>query len=145
MAQDLILLLQNKVFISIVLAWLISQILKVFANYYKTKKFDKELLWKSGGMPSSHSASVASLSAAIYLSSGVTDLFVLSLAFAVLVMYDARGVRYESSKHASLLNRIIKSMKVKSERLEERIGHRTKEIIAGAVLGIIIAYAVFLL
>ena len=90
-------------------------------------------------MPSGHSTSVCAASFAIYLSQGISNLFIFSLIFASFIMYDARAIRHQASKHAILLNKLSKN-----SNLDESLGHTTIEVLIGAIIGIIIASIVFL-
>lgn len=94
-------------------------------------------------MPSSHSAFVTSLGTAIGLTEGFhSTLFALSAAFALIVMYDASGVRRAAGKQAKVLNTIIEDLRMRElhpERLRELLGHTPFEVLIGAILGIVIA------
>ncbi|BEP28998.1 divergent PAP2 family protein [Helicovermis profundi] len=125
-------------------AWLIAQILKVFTNLYKYKKLDLYRLIGSGGMPSSHSSFVMGLSTAVGLIDGWdSSIYAISLVFALIVMYDASGVRRSVGKQAIIINHIItdfyKTHQIKEEKLKELVGHTPFEVFAGAILGIIFA------
>lgn len=112
---------------------IMSQILKIIIETIKYQKFNIIRLFNGmGGMPSTHSALVSSLSTLIYLDYGYnSSLFAITLFFSLIVIYDAMGVRYESEKHAILLNKITNA------NLKEKIGHKTIEIIIGILFGII--------
>lgn len=143
-------LLQNKILITAVTAWLTAQILKVFTNYLHIKKFDAERLVGSGGMPSSHTALVVSLATAIGLQNGWDSaMFALAAILAAIVMYDAAGVRRAAGKQARLLNKLVAeyhtSHAVKEGRLKELLGHTPVEVLAGALLGVSMAYAFYLM
>ncbi len=134
----------NQVLFSGFIAWLIAQILKIFTDFYKNRKVNVTRIVGSGGMPSSHSALVMGLSTAVGLKHGWgSDLYVISLVFSLIVMYDASGVRRAVGKQASLLNRMIKDLykhkRILEEELKELVGHTPKEVFAGAILGIIVA------
>ncbi|MDD2400692.1 MAG: divergent PAP2 family protein [Clostridia bacterium] len=125
------------------LAWLIAQILKFIFNLFSNKKIDITRLLGSGGMPSSHSALVTSLSVYVGRMQGWTSsLFAVTLIFAFVVMYDAAGVRRASGKQAEVLNQIINDIyhgtQISQEKLKELIGHTPIEVLAGSVLGIFI-------
>ena len=134
----------NEILLSGFIAWLIAQILKIFTDFYKNRKVDVTRIVGSGGMPSSHSSLVMGLSTAVGLKHGWgSDLYVISLIFSLIVMYDASGVRRAVGKQASLLNRMIKDLykhkRILEEELKELVGHTPKEVFAGAILGIIVA------
>ena len=119
-------------------------------NLIKTKKFNPERLIGSGGMPSSHSALVCSLTAAIGCIEGFSSsIFALSTVLSLVVMYDAAGGRRAAGQQARILNKIVEEweksdLASKDKRLKELLGHTPKEVIAGAILGIIIALVRYL-
>ena len=101
----------------------------------------------AGGMPSAHSAFVTALAASMGLNYGFDSAyFAIAAALAVVVMYDAAGVRRAAGKQAAKINKIIKHLMDKrsgyqdtQEQLRELLGHTPLEVLAGALLGIIIA------
>ena len=104
-------------------------------------------LANTGSMPSSHTSSVVSLATAIGIKEGIqSSLFTFSVVFAVVVMYDATGVRRAAGKQASVLNKIVDNIKKREgyaiieENLKELLGHTPLEVFGGAVLGVIIAF-----
>lgn len=124
-------------------AWFIAQILKIILTYYSSKKLDLTRFVGSGGMPSSHTSLVMALSTSIgKLYGWDSAIFAVSLCFAFVVMYDAAGVRRAAGTQARLLNIIIEDLAhnkpIEHEKLKELIGHTPKEVLAGAVLGILI-------
>lgn len=137
-------ILSNKVLIACVTAWFIAQLLKIILVFQKSKKIDITRFVGSGGMPSSHTSFVMSLATAMgKLYGWSSPLFALSLCFAFIVMYDAAGVRRAAGYQAKVLNMIIDDLThhkpLGNERLKELLGHTPKEVLAGAVLGIVIA------
>jgi len=117
------------------------QLYKFLYEWVLRKDFDLRVLARSGGMPSSHSAMVTSLVSAIGYRSGThSDIFALSVIFAVIVMYDATGVRQEAGKQARVLNQILRELfmgqPVSEKELKELIGHTSVEVIVGALIGI---------
>lgn len=143
--RDLELLFDNAVLGVAVLSWAVAQILKVIILLITTRKLDLTRLIGSGGMPSSHAAFVVSLGMGIGFSQGFdTALFALAAVFALVVMYDAAGVRRAAGIQARLLNRIVTEMieegkKPDYEVLKELLGHTPVEVFAGAMLGAMIA------
>lgn len=134
----------NKVLNISILAWIIAQLLKVVFVYIRNKKFDFTRLVGSGGMPSSHSAFVVALTLSVGKYGGFDSaLFAVSTAFALVVMYDAAGVRRAAGRQAKILNTIIHDMhnngRFPEEKLKELIGHTPVEVIAGAIVGAIAA------
>lgn len=125
-------------------AWFIAQIIKIVLTFYSSKKIDLTRFVGSGGMPSSHTAFVTALSTSIGRIYGwESPIFAVSLCFALVVMYDAAGVRRAAGNQAKILNIIIEDLAhnkpITDEKLKELIGHTPKEVVAGAVLGILIA------
>lgn len=143
-------LLSNVVLISGLLAWAIAQGIKVPLKYRTTHQWDWALLLRAGGMPSSHSAFVAAIAHAIGLYAGFgTPLFALALTLAIIVIYDAAGVRRQAGRHAKVINAMIRDLAsghpLKGEKLLEVLGHTPLEALAGALLGIIVAQTIWLL
>ena len=142
-------LADNQVLISALVGWTVAQLLKTIIDLILNRSFSAERLVGSGGMPSSHSATVCGLTTAAGLVYGVSSFeFAISFVLASVVMYDAMGVRREAGKQAKLLNMILEqdSFRLTNEalqqRLEELIGHTPLQVLAGAALGIALAFAV---
>lgn len=140
-------IIYNKVLITAIIGWAAAQIIKVFLFTLKYKKFDFGRLVGSGGMPSSHSSFVMSLTFKIGQMYGYDSaIFALAMGMSLVVMYDAAGVRRAAGNQARILNLIIDDINnkkgIKIERLKELIGHTPVEVIAGALLGIIIGIVV---
>ena len=126
---------------------IICQFIKFFVEAIITKKFNIDrLLNGAGGMPSSHSSFVTSLTTIIGLTKGFDSVyFAICLIFSLVVMYDAMGVRYETGKQAEILNVLVKGNKTFKEKtilLKEKVGHMPIEVFCGGILGILVA-AVF--
>ena len=134
------------------LGWLVAQVLKTLIHTFFTKKFDPERLVGSGGMPSSHSATVVSLATSAYFQFGASSFeFAISAILAIVVMYDARGVRRETGKQAELLNDIIRIFEDMGrseisahDKLKEFVGHTPLQVVMGALLGFFIALIMYL-
>lgn len=111
---------------------ILSQCIKVIIEFYKYKRITiTRFIDGMGGMPSTHSALVSSLSSIIYMDYGICSLFSVTLIFSLIIIYDSMGIRYESGKQAEVINYIA------GTNLEEKIGHRPIEVLAGTILGII--------
>lgn len=129
-------------------AWILAQILKVFTGIFRLKKFTvTELLFGTGGMPSSHSAAVMALVVSIGMSEGLASpLLAMAFLFAMITIRDATGVRRETGEQAKVLNRILKDLAAakdsesKERQLKELVGHTPLQVFVGAVLGIIIPF-----
>ncbi|MDO4788285.1 MAG: divergent PAP2 family protein [Johnsonella sp.] len=137
----------NQVLISAITGWFIAQVLKTIIDLWYTKSFSLERLWGSGGMPSSHSATVCGLAVAAACRYGLSSFeFGVSMIFAIVVMHDAMGVRRETGKQARILNIIMRSEVLDREHpwdfeetLKEFVGHTPLQVLMGAILGTLIA------
>ncbi|MCY4115321.1 MAG: divergent PAP2 family protein [Caldilineaceae bacterium] len=123
-------------------AGLLVQLYKFFFEWIKRRDFDLRVLARAGGMPSSHAAMVCSLVSAIgYRTGPRSDLFALATLFALIVMYDATGVRQAAGKQAVVLNQILRELfsgqPVSEEELKELIGHSPTEVYVGALVGVL--------
>lgn len=139
-------LFQNVMFLSAVLGWFVAQVLKTIIHLFITKKFVMERMVGSGGMPSSHSATVCALatSAGITYGGGSPE-FAIAVIIAIVVMHDAMGVRRETGIQAKVINEMLEAFtnmgrKMSPEdKLKEFVGHTPMQVLAGAILGILVA------
>lgn len=136
-------ILGNRVLVCSVAGWTVAQVLKTILDLILNQSFNPERLFGSGGMPSSHSATVCALTTASGLQYGIGSFeFAISFVLAMIVMYDAMGVRREAGKQAKLLNRVFFENILDldgiylQEKLKEYVGHTPVQVAAGAVLGI---------
>jgi acid phosphatase family membrane protein YuiD len=125
-------------------AWFVAQTLKVIINSIRERRLNLWYMTTMGGMPSSHSATVAGLAAAVGVREGFrSTLFAIALVFALVVMYDAAGVRRAAMHQARILNQIIDELfqghPISETRLRELLGHTPFEVIVGAILGALVA------
>lgn len=132
-----------RAFYAVFSCWLISQMIKVFRGTVKEKKFNFRWLFDTGGMPSSHSASVASLATSAGLYYGFNTLiFLIVFVFSMITMFDAAGVRRSVGKQAVILNKMLDEVQhqggFQEKRLKELLGHTPVEVFAGAFLGILL-------
>jgi acid phosphatase family membrane protein YuiD len=142
-------LFHNYVLIAALIAWALAQSLKVPIEYLQTHRWNWALLVQAGGMPSSHSALIVGIAHAIGLSVGFDSaLFALAFAIAMIVIYDATGIRRQAGKHAELINAMINDLAggnpLKGEQLREVLGHTPLEALGGIVLGVIVAQITWL-
>ena len=133
----------NEVLMAAILAWALAQFFKIISWAFVSRELNFKRLVEPGGMPSSHSASVTSLCTGIGIHEGFdSTMFALAAVFAVIVMYDASGVRRAAGKQARVLNSIIEDLNRKElhpERLRELLGHTPFEVLVGAALGVLVA------
>lgn len=144
-------LFDNNIFISAVAGWLVAQVLKTLIHLIFTRQFVAERLVGSGGMPSSHSSTVCALATAVALQCGPESVeFALALIVAIIVMYDAMGVRRETGIQAKVLNEMLQlfedmgSDMKPQDKLKEFVGHTPLQVLIGAILGIGIALLIYM-
>lgn len=136
----------NYVLVTAVISSLLAQFTKVILNLIILGKFIPERLWGAGGMPSAHSATVCALlvSTGRYCGTGSTE-FALALVLAIIVMYDAMGVRRETGEQAKILNRMLSEWMDREsdampflgdKKLKEMVGHTPIQVLTGAIFGI---------
>lgn len=140
--------ISNKVLSSAVTGWFAAQFLKTLLDLILNRSFNPERLVGSGGMPSSHSATVTGLtvSAAFVYGTGSFE-FTISFVLAMIVMYDAMGVRRETGKQSMLLNIFLSQYPLRTKedfqkKLKEYVGHTPLQVLAGAILGGLIAVVI---
>jgi acid phosphatase family membrane protein YuiD len=123
----------------------IAQLAKIVTKLVRTGHLDLRLIAKTGGMPSSHSCCTVGMAVSVGLIEGFNSVsFAIALAFAMIVMYDAAGVRRTVGLQAKVLNQIMTELfsehpKLSSERIKEFLGHTPVEVLVGAALGAVIA------
>lgn len=149
----------NYVLTAAIISWCAAQVIKTILNFIQTKQFHAERLFGAGGMPSSHSALVCSAAIAMCRECGAgSPEFAIMFILAMIVMYDAMGVRRSAGLHAREINRInrlfaLKGIKAndesdkpasdkKKKELKEYLGHTPFEVLGGALLGILISMLV---
>ncbi|GCE61064.1 divergent PAP2 family protein [Microcystis aeruginosa] len=143
--QDFEQVLHNQILLVSLLACFTAQGLKALIELIRDGKVSLRYLVSSGGMPSAHSALVGALATGVGLQVGWSSAeFAIAALFAVIVMYDAAGVRQAAGKQARILNQIIDEMfqegkEFNEERLKELIGHTPFQVLVGLSLGIGIA------
>ena len=149
-------LLKNQILICGVCAWAVAQILKTIIYALVHHEIRWERLFGDGGMPSGHSATVSAMAAATGFGYGLeTFEFAIACMMAIIVMHDAMGVRMETGKQGKVLNEMIEFFRVegfaeafrKNEKnyafweasLKEFVGHTPLQVVAGCILGIVVA------
>ena len=141
----------NYVLLTAVVSWFSAQIIKTIIHLIRYRTFNPERLFGAGGMPSSHSALVCSTTLAVSRKIGTNSVeFAVMFILAVVVMYDAMGVRRAAGLHAKEINRINKTIEESAndnkqddyKELKEYLGHTPFEVLGGALLGILISMIV---
>ncbi len=140
-------LIGNKIFLSVMIALIISQSLKFFNKIVYSGSIDIRKLWETGGMPSSHAALATSLAFATILVEGITTLSLVAFFLCLIVIRDAFGLRQETGKHAKAINIIVKEIRLKTKldikKLSEVVGHNFIEVFFGILVGILVTLSVF--
>lgn len=140
-------------------AIIFAQFIKIPIQYAVTRELDWRLFTSTGGMPSSHSAAVTSLTSAVAYEHGVgSTIFAVSTMFAVITMYDATGVRFQAGQQALTINKMRMDLQLfmnetrnwpkkkeeeKIEELKTLLGHKPSEVFMGALTGIAISAIVY--
>lgn len=142
-------LFHNKILWVAILSWFIAQFLKIVVTLLQEHRLDFTKLWASGGMPSSHSSFVMALATSVGLLYGFDSVyFAIAMVFSFIVMYDAANVRLEAGRQAAVINQIIEVLENPDlnpeERLKEILGHTPIQVLAGGILGIVVAILCFL-
>jgi len=146
MTQDIFIQIgKNKIFMITLAAWLIAQAIKVIIGVIRQRRFDFRWLVGTGGMPSSHASGASCLAMSLGLEYGFdTVYFALAASFAIVVMFDAQGVRRSTGKQARILNKVMDDIywqgRISEGRLRELVGHTPVEVLVGAILGISVAF-----
>ena len=135
-------ILNNHVLIVALIACLTAQGLKAIIELVRNRKLNLQVMVGTGGMPSAHSALVTALACGVGQTLGwASPMFAATLVFAIIVMYDAAGVRQAAGKQAKVLNQIIDELfqekpEISEARLKELLGHTPFQVIAGSILGV---------
>jgi acid phosphatase family membrane protein YuiD len=143
--------IENPVFLSVISSLFFAQVVKTIILLLGSKPKNlreilEVLIWRTGGMPSSHSAMVAALAGSVAFNEGLdSNLFVITLMFALIIIRDALGVRRSSGIQARVLNwlgrQASEKLKIDYHPVKEVNGHSPLEVAVGVILGIIIAAA----
>ena len=131
----------NQAFHAWLISCLISQSIKMLIGAIRLGRFDFRWVIGTGGMPSTHAAGVCALSTSVgFLQGFDSPLFAVAVAFTVITLFDAQGVRRWSGRQAQVLNKMMEDMyfkrRIQEQRLKELLGHTPLEVLAGAGIGI---------
>jgi len=137
---------QNRVLLSAATGWAAAQVIKTIIHGLLEGEWKLERLVGSGGMPSSHAATVCALVTAVAYNFGPNSFeFTISFLLAIIVLHDARGVRLETGKQAEILNEIVKYLRMEEghttlpeKELKELVGHTPIQVGAGMIIGVIV-------
>jgi acid phosphatase family membrane protein YuiD len=139
---------RNGIFWTGIAGWFAAQTIKVVTGVFREKRFNFKWFLGYGGMPSSHTSGMSALTTAVGLSYGFDSVvFAISLAFTMIVMFDAQTVRMSTGKQAKILNQMLDDIYWKKKfdevKLKEFLGHTPVEVFAGAALGIVVGLLLY--
>lgn len=138
-------IINNYALMCSMLGWFTASVAKIIITLIREKRFELKKLFASGGMPSSHSATVSSLATAVFVKEGFgSTSFAITFILAFIVMYDASGVRRAAGEQARILNQLVNNISENKpvnlkKNLKELIGHTPLEVVVGCLLGVLIA------
>ncbi len=136
--------IHNSALIAALLAWTIAQIVKLPIEFFRHGHWNWSLLFSAGGMPSSHSALVTAVAHAIGLTQGFgSGAYALGVVLAMVVIYDATGIRRQAGRHAEIINAMVQDLveghPLREEQLRVVLGHSPAEALVGMLLGLGVA------
>ena len=134
----------NQVFWAWLIACVVAQSIKIALGVIRLHRFDFRWLIGTGGMPSTHAAGVTALSCSVGFQSGFhSPVFAIAVAFTVITLFDAQGVRRWSGRQAQILNKMMEDMyfkrRIQEQRVKEMLGHTPMEVLAGMGIGVMTA------
>lgn len=137
-------ILQNKVLIAVLAAWLLAQTLKIPSEYLRSRRWMWTMFFAAGGMPSSHTALMVAGTLAVGLYHGFDNpIFGVAVAVTMIIAHDAAGVRRQAGKHAERINvlvdELLRGHMWSEDELKEVIGHTPLEVIGGIIFGLLVA------
>lgn len=135
------------VLLASVASMLLAQLLKPFWYALLHRQWQWQRMFDTGGMPSSHTSLVTTLTLAIGLQEGTSStLFAVALVFSLYFVFEATGLRQEVGHQAKLLNEMIEELvhehelNMDARRLRELVGHTWSEVLGGMVVGVVVFF-----
>ncbi|MDM7658248.1 divergent PAP2 family protein [Lactococcus lactis] len=134
----------NQILMTAIVSWALAQLIKIIIELIRTHRINWQLIFATGGMPSSHSSLVVALATATGLRQGFDSLlFAIATVLAFVVLYDAQGIRRQAGNQARIINRMLQNVEnagIKVDKnLKELLGHTPIQVMGGTILGIIVA------
>ncbi|MCM2325211.1 MAG: divergent PAP2 family protein [Candidatus Woesearchaeota archaeon] len=143
----LVAIFTNQIILSVIFAYVLASLMKMVFHYLGTDVWDWMIFFRTGGMPSSHTATVISMATSVYLLEGGSNLFIICVIFSAIVISDAIGLRRAVGKQAQVLNKVADEFKYfgkfKTRRLHELLGHTPKQAFGGFLVGILAAHIIY--
>ncbi len=143
MGEEVLSFFTDRLFLAVICAWVLTQGIKIIIPLFKGEKLKWHRFVEPGGMPSSHSAAVIALLTGVgIVKGGHSTIFIVTLIFSLAIIYEAVGVRKEVEQQAEVLSLLIEKLPSKSKlkiNLRKSLGHRPIEVIAGGIIGLVIA------
>ena len=141
-------LFTNHILISVILSYIVASLIKIFFHYIATEELDFMVFFRTGGMPSSHTASVTAMTSSVYFLEGFSNLFVVCIIISSIIISDAVGIRRAAGKQAQVINKMVDEFryfkKFRTRRLYELLGHTPKQVFGGFIVGLIVTWFIFL-
>ncbi|ADJ60510.1 divergent PAP2 family protein [Lactococcus cremoris] len=137
-------ILHNQILLTAIVSWVLAQLIKIGIELIRTHRINWQLIFATGGMPSSQSSLVVALATATGLRQGFdSPLFAIATVLAFVVLYDAQGIRRQAGNQARIINRMLQNVEnagIKVDKnLKELLGHTPIQVVGGTILGIIVA------
>lgn len=137
-------ILHNQILLTAIVSWALAQLIKIGIELIRTHRINWQLIFATGGMPSSHSSLVVALATATGLRQGFdSPIFAVATVLAFVVLYDAQGIRRQAGNQARIINRMLQNVEnagIKVDKnLKELLGHTPIQVVGGTILGIIVA------
>lgn len=134
----------NQILMTAIVSWALAQLIKIIIELIRTHRINWQLIFATGGMPSSHSSLVVALATATGLRQGFdSSLFAIATVLGFVVLYDAQGIRRQAGNQARIINRMLQNVEnagIKVDKnLKELLGHTPIQVMGGTILGIIVA------
>ena len=146
--SNILTIFQNKILVIAFITWAIAQAVKPFIGYLITRQFDWRMFLSTGGMPSSHATMVTSIAVGVGLIVGwASPVFAVAVTLAIVVIYDAAGVRRQAGIHAQAINLIMQEVlqghPISETQLREVLGHTPIEVFGGVLWGSLATFTIW--
>lgn len=136
-------IISNKIVQAGVWSWIAVNFLKFLIYSIKTKKIDPSVVLRTGNMPSSHTATIVGITAMIYFMEGLSNLFFYAVFIAIFIMFDSISLRKQVGDQSSIIIEMLKTRTfsniAKKYKLKKYLGHKKLEVVAGVIVGVIVA------